>query len=124
MSWYAIRLELGRTPDLPDGSRHHGYDLVAPLTEEGRLDEAAWRADKSRATVHRFWEGEDDERGNLIHTRRRTWAFSYEPGEDDDEPIFHLETHALKPGEYVTITEHDGEALPFRIVAVRPLPGR
>jgi len=120
MPWTHIRLELARTDDFPDGSNAHGYDLVAPLDETGHLDEVMWRENKSKARVHRFWGGEDDEIGELIHTRHRTWAFSYAPGEDDDEPIFHLETHKLTPGEYITISE-DGEPMPFRVVASRVL---
>jgi len=120
MPWTHIRLELARTDDFPDGSNAHGYDLVAPLDDTGHLDEAMWRDDKTKARVHRFWEGEEDEVGELIHTRHRTWAFSYAPGEDDDEPIFHLETHKLTPGEYITISE-DGEPMPFRVVASRVL---
>lgn len=121
MTWQHIRLNLARTDDYVDGSSEHGYDLVAPITKDGQLDEAAWRADKSRSHVRRFWKGEKDEIGELVHTRQRTWAFSYAPGEDDDEPIFHLETHKLAPGEYITITEHDGERYPFRIVAMAPV---
>lgn len=122
MTWRRIRLELARTADFPQGSAAHGYEIVAPLDASHHLDEAAWREDKTRAYVRRFWGDEEDEHGHLIHTRRRAWAFSYEPGEEDDEPIFHLETHQLAPGEYVTITEHDGEARTFRVVTSEPLP--
>jgi len=121
MAWMKIKLFLGRTEDHPSGSTAHGYDIVAPLTEDGHLDEAAWRENKKKSRVHRFWEGEADEVGTLIHTRHRTWAFSYAPGEDDDEPIFKLETHVVRQGEYLTITEHDGEALPFVVASVSPL---
>ncbi len=121
MPWTHVRLELARTDTFPEGSSARGYDLVAPLDADFHLDEALWRQDKRRATVRRFWEGEDDEHGELIHTRHRTWAFSYEPGEEDDEPIFHLETHRLAPGEYVTITDPDGPARPFRVVKSAPL---
>lgn len=121
MSWQHIRLNLGRTATFPDGSNTHGYDIVAPITNDGSLDEAAWRKDKKRSRIRRFWHGEPDEVGNLIHTRHRTWAFSYAPGEDDDEVIFHLETHKFNVGEYITITEPDGEAMPFKIVALAPL---
>lgn len=56
----------------------------------------------------------------LAHPPDRSWGFSYEPGEDDDEPIFRLEFHRLVVGEYVTITDHStGEAQPFRIVSSR-----
>ena len=39
----------------------------------------------------------------------------YAVGEDDDEPIFHLETHRIRKDEYLTLTENDGEVQPFRI---------
>ena len=123
MTWRRIRLELARSPEFVNGSAEHGYVIVAPLDEAGRLDEPAWRAEKARARVRRFWREEDDELGHLIHTRHRTWAFSYAPGEDDDEPIFHLETHSLSPGEYVSVTEHDGETRTFRVVAAPALEG-
>ncbi|NWG45585.1 MAG: hypothetical protein HXY25_03445 [Alphaproteobacteria bacterium] len=121
MSWFVVRLELARTKAFIEGSPERGYEFTAPLTSDGHLDEAAWRAAPQIATVRRFWAGEPDEHGRLVHTRGRKWAFSYVPGEDDDEPFFHLETHSLKAGEYVSIREHDGETLPFRIVSVRPV---
>lgn len=121
MAWHRIRMVLARTHDFPDGSESRGYELVAPLTADGHLDEPTWRNDKKRATVQRFWEGEPNEDGNLIHTRHRTWAFSYEPGEDDDEPIFRLETHSFVEGEYMSVTEHDGQTLPFKIVQIQAL---
>ena len=121
MPWCRIRLELARTPEHPEGSRMHGYEIIAPLDAQGLINEETWRADKERAKVRRFWEGEDDENGQLIHTRHRTWAFSYAPGEEDDEPIFHLETHALKYGDYVTVKEHDGVSRTFRVGVVKQL---
>jgi hypothetical protein len=122
MSWCKIRLELARTRELPEGSRTRGYELVAPVDAAGHIDEAAWREDKTRARVRRFWEGEEDEHGQLIHTRGKKWAFSYRPGEEDDTPLYHLENHIFREGEYLSITEQDGEALPFKIMAVSKLP--
>lgn len=119
MTMSHVRLELGRTKEHPAGSPNHGYILHVPLNAEGLIDVDSWRANKKSCTVTRFWEGEADEHGHLIHTRRGAWAFSYEPGEDDDEPIFHLENHPLHQGEYVTIKETDGEAYPFKVVSVR-----
>lgn len=124
MTWSLIKLVLGRTPDHPEGSIACGYDVVAPLTADGHFDEVAWRADKQKSRVHRFWTDENDEVGRLIHTRHRTWAFSYAPGEDDDEPIFKLEAHAIREGEYLTIAEKDGEPLPFLVANVSPLDAK
>ena len=50
------------------------------------------------------------------------WAFSYAVGDDDDEPIFRFDSHIFAVGEYVTITEHDGEDRVFKVVGVDDLP--
>jgi hypothetical protein len=121
MSFYRIRLELARSPEFPEGAPNRGYEIKAPLSEEGHLDEAAWRTAKDFCTVRRFWQGEPDQEGRLIHTRHRDWAVSYAPGEDDDEPVFHLETHRIAPGEYISIREREGDTETFRIAQVTPL---
>ncbi len=119
MSLQRVRLELARTREFPDGSAAHGYEFVAPLDAKGHLDTAGWATSKAACTVRRFWQGEPDEHGTLIHGRGG-WAFSYAPGEEDDEPIFKFDRHNFIAGEYVTVTEHDGVARPFRIVHVTP----
>ena len=118
-----IRLELARTKEFPTGSHAHGYELVAPLTSDGHLDPEAWKANRQIATVHRFWRGEDDQTGQLVRTRAGRWAFSYSPGDEDDEPIHRLEDHRFVEGEYVSVREADGETHPFVVVQVRPVPG-
>lgn len=118
-----IRLELARTKEHPDGSHAHGYEFVAPLTEEGRLDVEGWRANRQICTVHRFWKGEENQTGQLVRTRSERWAFSYAPGTDDDEAIHRLEDHRFAEGEYVSVREADGETRPFVVVQVRPVPG-
>ena len=122
MALKKIRLELARTKDFPDGSSAHGYEFVAPLDDDGQLDMDEWKQYHQVCSVHRFWRGEDDEVGLLIHGRGGHWAFSYEPGDDDDEPIFKFDRHHFVEGEYVSITEHDGITRPFRIVSVAPAP--
>jgi hypothetical protein len=118
-----IRLELARTKDFPDGSHKHGYEFTAPLAEDGHLDPEGWKSYGQACTVLRFWgDDEVDEHGQLVRTRGGNWAFSYEPGDDDDEPIFRFDSHRFEEGEYITITEHDGVARPFRIVWVRTPP--
>ena len=49
-----IRLELARDADHPHGDSANGYDLVAPLDGDGRLDLAACRAEPDRCRVRRF----------------------------------------------------------------------
>ena len=120
MSLKRIRLELARTPDFPNGSAAHAYEFIAPLDGKGHLDSKDWPQAKAACTVRRFWNGEDDEHGVLIQRRNGSWAFSYDAGDDDDEPIFRFDKHLFVVGEYVTVTEHDGVARPFRVVSVTP----
>jgi hypothetical protein len=70
--------------------------------------------------VHRHWPNERDLTGYVIRTPGG-WALSYEPGEDDDETVFHLETHPIRIGEYITVTEPDGQKLPFRVASLNQL---
>lgn len=113
-----IRMELARNKDFPDGSSEHGYEFRAPLRADGHIDLEAWENAAQLCTVHHFWGTRLDERGQLIRTRDGRWAFSYEAGDEDDEPIFRFDSHAFAVGEYVTITEHDGEDRVFKVVAV------
>jgi hypothetical protein len=115
-----IRLELARTREFPEGSAARGYEFVAPLGPDGSFDAEEWRAERKRCTVRRFWPGEAEEKGHLVHTRGRRWAFHYDGmDEEEDEPIFRFDRHRMVEGEYVSITEHDGVQRTFRVASVR-----
>jgi hypothetical protein len=119
MTVRTIRLELARNPDFPEGSNTRGYVFKAPLAEDGTLDHNAWGAVRQSCTVRRFWEGEDDEIGHLVHRRGNRWLFHYDGMDDDeDEPIFKFDRHHFVEGEYVSITEHDEVQRTFRVVSV------
>lgn len=122
MTLHTIRLELAREPKHPEGSPQHGYEFTAPLDRDGHFDAGDWRNVRSKCTMRRFWQGEDDQSGNLIRTRGGHWAFSYDPDTDaDDEVIFRFHRHVFKPGEYVSVTEPGGEQHTFRVVATKPV---
>lgn len=114
-----IRIELARTPARPEGDPGHAYEFRAPLNESGFLDRFAWPAARTLCTVRRFEEGTEAEHGLLILSRGGHWAFSYAPGTDDDEDVFKLGSHKIQVGQYLTVTEHDGEARTFRVASVR-----
>ena len=121
MSLMKIRLELGRTQDNPQGDPRHGYEFVAPLDHRGYLDPVEWKMEKERCAVYRFHPHEGEYRGSLRHNGRG-WLFDYLPGSSSgNEVIFRLDRHLIEKGLYLTISEKDGIARPFKIVDVKPL---
>lgn len=114
-----IRLELARTKDDPEGRADTGYEFTAPLTADGGLDAEAWKAHRAECRVRRFFPGEKIEQGALLHRGPDRWLFSYAVGTDDDEPAFKFDRHRFVPGEYVSVTEHDGVTRTFKVVWVR-----
>jgi hypothetical protein len=121
-----VRLELARDHDFPEGSSQRGYDFIAPLDDKGHLVAAAWRALRDRCRVRRFWPGEREEVGHIVHKPGGAWAFHYDIHGDPshDETGFHLDTHVFKPGEYVSIKEQDGVMRTFRVISVREVEVR
>jgi hypothetical protein len=118
-----ITLNLARTREFPDGSIRHGYEFVAPLDADGRIDAEAWKAHRSACTVRRYWGDEPVERGFLVHrpggVSGATWGFEYDATtHDDDEAGYRFGAHAFQPGEYVSIRDEDGEMQTFRVVDV------
>jgi hypothetical protein len=112
-----IILRLGRNPEAgyPDGDDHYGYAIQAPVDAEGRLDAAAWRDLKEQCTVRRFHPDEPIADG-WLRRRGDHWYFWYdEADEGPEEPVFKLGDHRLVRGEYVTITEPNGQKLTFRV---------
>lgn len=118
-----IRLELARDEDFPEGSRERGYEFIAPLGDDDQIDHDAWKDRRERCRVRRFWENEDDEVGHLIRKPGGSWAFHYDllGDPDDDEAGYRFGDHAFRPGEYVSIKEHDDEMRTFKVVMVQPL---
>lgn len=118
-----IRLELARDHDHPEGSRHHGYELVVPLDEGGHICAETWKKIRDRCRVRRFWGDEKDEVGHVLHRPGGRWAFHYDIRGDasHDETGFHFESHRFAPGEYVSLKEQDGVLRTFRVTAVGEL---
>jgi hypothetical protein len=118
-----IRLELARSHQFPEGSPHHGYVLVLPLNERGRIDETCVRKTPELCTLHRFWAGEGDSVGQVVRRGSGRWAFAYHADRADDEPVPHLTDHVFRRGEYLAVREANGTEHTLRIVAVEPAPG-
>ncbi|MGE0750986.1 MAG: hypothetical protein AB7K64_10410 [Variibacter sp.] len=117
-----ICLHLARSKEFPVGSARHGYELVAPLDENGHIDVSLWKKHRDRCHVRRFWNGEDDRVGYLVHkpggSEHARWVFDYDASRsDDDEAGYRFGAHTFSPGEYITLRDNNGEHT-FRVASV------
>jgi hypothetical protein len=120
-----IRLNLARSKEFPQGSTRHGYEFVAPLDAKDHIDAALWKQHRDHCRVRRFWTGEDDEIGQLVHKpggpEHGRWMFDYNPKRaDDDESGYRFGAHAFRLGEYVSIRDEDGEMHTYQVASVEP----
>ncbi len=118
-----VTLEAARSREFPEGSIRHGYDFVAPLTEDGRIDLEAWKQHRGECFAHRFWAGEPSMRGLIVHRAGgrggSTWAFEWNSGAGEvEEAGYRFGDHVFKVGEYVSVGEADGQLLTFRVARV------
>lgn len=120
MALSRIVMRLARNPgtEFADGDDHRGYALVAPLNEDGLLDEAGFRQARDQCTVRRFAPDEDAQEGRLARRGDR-WFFDYEDGAADDEPVYRLGEHRFAVGEYVTVTDDEGRLLTYKVTDVQ-----
>jgi hypothetical protein len=122
MSMSRIVMRLARNPgnEFADGDDRRGYTLVAPLTEDGKLNEVEFRSFRDRCTVRRFAPDEDPAEGRLAR-RGDNWFFDYEEGTDvDDEPVYKLGQHRFVLGEYVTVADEEGRFLTYKVTDAQP----
>jgi len=123
-----IILHLARASGFPEGSSQHGYEIVAPLDSSGHLDTDAWHKDRLSCRARRFWAGEDDRIGVLVHRpggrSGATWKIDYDGDPDDDESGYRLGEHRFVVDEYVTIRDEDGQSHTFKVIEVKPVAGK
>jgi hypothetical protein len=119
-----IRLELARSKQFPTGSARHGYEFVAPLDGNDHIDPHLWQQHREHCRVRRFWNGEPDEIGRLVHkpggAEHARWVFDYNLADtDDDESGYRFGAHAFVTGEYVSIRDDKGELHTFQVASVQ-----
>lgn len=112
-----VRLLLAREKGHPAGDVEEGYDLVAPLDSDGRLDAAEWKSNQAACRVRRFRTGEEDRIGRLRRKPGGRWYFDYAEGDSDDEIGFHLDEERFVTGEYVSIPR-DGTMHTYQVARV------
>jgi hypothetical protein len=122
MSLSRIVMRLARNPgtEFADGDDHRGYTLTAPLTADGKLDEAALRAGKEAAPVRNFLPDEDAREG-VLGRRGERWFFDFGDDAEGEEPLYRLGEHRFAVGEYLSITDEDGRLLTYKVTEVTPV---
>lgn len=115
-----IRLELAREPGKPEGDHHSGYDIVAPLDAEGRLDPNAARTMGNSCRVRRFAEDETVATGWLLSAGGGDWILDF-PDDADDEAGFRFGEERFMLGEYVSLQARDAAMHTFRVAQLRTL---
>jgi hypothetical protein len=123
---HRVRLELARSREYPEGSARHGYEITAPLDPNGLLDAQEWRSKRAQCRVRRFWAGEPDLHGRLMHRAGgaggATWLIDYnQDTSDDDEAGYRLGSHRFQAGEYVSLRDEDGELHTFKVAQVKAI---
>lgn len=117
-----IRLELAREEGLPEGDNSHGYDILAPLQADGKIDGDTATAHKASCRVRRFRDGEEDMIGVLERGPGGQWKFDYDDStSSDDEAGYRFSDEHFILGEYVSLREADGNMHTFRVVRVNEL---
>lgn len=120
-----IRLNLARSKEFPTGSTRHGYEFVAPLDGKGHIDPHLWQQHREHCHVRRFWNGEPEQIGRLVHKpggkEHARWIFDYDlKRTDDDEAGYRFGAHTFAPGEYVSISDESGEVHTYQVASVQP----
>jgi hypothetical protein len=116
-----IVMRLARNPgtEFADGDDHRGYTLTAPLTDDGHLDEPAFKSARDHCTVRRFAPDEDARMGHLAR-RGESWFFDYGATAVEDEAVHRLGQHRFAVGEYVSVADEDGRPLTYKVTEVLP----
>lgn len=116
-----IRLELAREAGHPQGDAGSGYDLVAPLDAEGRLDLDVAKAEPDRCHVRRFVDDATVATGLLRHTTGDRWLLDLDPGDADDVTGYRLGEEKFVLGEYVSLLTASGAQHTYMVKQLQPV---
>ena len=109
-----VVIHLGRNPDagFPEGDRHQGYIIHAPVGVDGKLNADLWKAHKEHCKVVRYSSDDEKDADGLLVHKHDKWFIEYdEEREGPDEDLHRLGEHRLWVGDYVTIHEKNGKDL-------------
>ena len=104
-----IIMVLAHGPGLPNGDLNDRMTLIAALTAQGHLD-----PEQDEGAASRERPGQPAKRSALV-AQEGGWVLRGING--DDDPLWTVDAHILRPGEPVVLRRPDGEELIYRIVA-------
>jgi hypothetical protein len=117
-----VTLALAAGPGFPQGSPEHRYEIDLALDAGGHPDAAAWVADPAPWRARRTTPGAEPVAGDVQHDPDHGWSIRFfgaaAEGPDAPETRFDCGAEPVRPGEHVTVTEPDGAAFVYRVVAV------
>lgn len=116
--FHHVRLELAREPGHPAGDPTEGYDFVAPLDADGRLDGDALRAEPERGHVRRFSDDQSVGTGRLRRGPGGDWILDLEDGDAEDARGFRFGEERFVAGEYVSLTLPSGDQHTYVVARV------
>lgn len=117
--FHHIRLELAREPGHPAGAPTEGYDIVAPLDGDGRLDGEALRGEPERGYVRRFSRDETVSKGLLRQGPGGRWILDMEDDDDAEDAVgFRFGEERFLVGEYVSLSLPSGEQHTYVVARV------
>lgn len=119
--FHHIRLELAREPGHPHGDSRDGWDIVAALDDQGRLDLETCRSDPKRCFVRRFIRDATIATGHLRHSFGDQWLLDLDGRDDLEATGFRFGEETFAVGEYVSITSADGQAHTYSIERLQPV---
>lgn len=116
-----VRLRLARERGHPQGSPEHGYDLVMPLDDAGRIDGKLWKSHRDLCRVVHYRSGEEHDLGHLVRQPGGQWKFHYDiKGDEGDPQAYHFADERFVVGEYMSVIEDDGPHT-YRVVTLERL---
>jgi hypothetical protein len=115
--WLELQVDSGRTKR----GASIGYILVAPLTENGRIDIDLWRQFHEFCGVIRLRPKQPDDVGHLVRQPDGMWAFRYDvTGEQRGERAYCILSERFVAGGHVSISDDAGLHL-FHVAAIEPI---
>lgn len=117
-----VLLALAAGPGFPEGSPAHRYEVDLALDVAGRPDSVAWAEDPEPWRAQRIAPEAPPVQGDVQFDPDHGWTIRFyraaPESPDAPEATLAFGPDPVRPGEYVTVTEPDGQEFAYRVVGV------